>query len=291
MVDVITLEIERPRCPRLRPRDRVRLYGLRAQAQKKLGLFDEAEEDLWAARSVRRAGIVAGTELEIRFADLRLTQALATGKGWKESLNLANVALLSARELAHKPLGSTDWGVRQSWTRSRLLTAALVTRGTIFLYGYGETGKALQDAAEAVRSAPRWKRDHNARRNRSWLSACHLVSVCAIGPGAATLDLRIARDLAASLQAPQEDAIVRAHLRATVLCLDVKLGSVDPLQAENILRNDMANLRRLGAVAVYKHLLRILVWLVREHQKRPERAEWIDENLAWNGYPDLVSEA
>jgi hypothetical protein len=50
----------------------------------------------------------------------------------------------------------------------------------------------------------------------------------------------------------------------------------------------MANLRQLGAMTSYEHLLKILVWIVREHQERPERAEWIDENLAWNGYPGLI---
>ncbi len=50
----------------------------------------------------------------------------------------------------------------------------------------------------------------------------------------------------------------------------------------------MATLRRLGAAASYNFLLKILVWLVRDHQERPERAEWIDENLAWNGDPILI---
>jgi len=77
VLEIITLELERPRSPQLRPRERSRLYGLRAQARKELGLFDEAEKDLWAARGIRKAGAVADTELEIRFAErhavLRLT--------------------------------------------------------------------------------------------------------------------------------------------------------------------------------------------------------------------------
>jgi hypothetical protein len=103
-------------------------------------------------------------------------------------------------------------------------------------------------------------------------------------------DLLIARDLMASFKVPQEDVILRAQQRATVLCIDVKRGMADPEKAEYGLRNDMANLRRLGAKPVYDHILHILVWLVREWQKRPERAEWIQENLAWSGYPELLLE-
>ena len=285
MIPVISADLERFD---LRPRDRSRLYGLRAQARKKLGLFDEAEEDLRKARRVRRAGLAAETEIEIRFADLQLHRSLSTGKGWKPALDLANGAVLTARELTRKPSGSSAWSRRQAWGRARLLTAALVNRGTVFFYGYGQTDKALRDAMEAVESAPRWHRQYNERRHRPWLSAYQLVCVCATGPGANAQDLRIARELAAGFQIPKEDVILRAQQRATVLCLDVKLGNADPHRAEEILRDDMVSLRRRGATTVYNHILRILVWLVREYQERPERAEWIGENLTWNGDPGLI---
>jgi hypothetical protein len=277
----ITHEIERPRSPHLRPRDRVRLYCLRANAQKKLGLFAKAEKDLLEARGIRRAGPIAAAQIQVIAADVQGTQALATGRGWSEALDQAYAAVLSALEIANAPTGSSDWAIRQGRTRAALLTAALVTRGSIFLYGYGKEAKALRDAMEAIRAAPQWKREINARRNRPLRSALQLVCVCAMSAGNPQ-DLLIARELAIKFQIPQEDVILRAQQRATVLCIDVKLGKTDPLQAEHILQSDMANLRRLGATTVYNHILDILVWLVGKYQKRPERADWIQENLALN---------
>ena len=142
----------------------------------------------------------------------------------------------------------------------------------------------------AIRSAPQWARERNARRNQPLLAAYQLVCVCAILSCANPQDLLIAREMAASFRIPEEDMILRAQQRATVLCLGLKMGKADPEQAEYSLRRDMANLRRLGARPVYDHILHILVWVVRACQRRTERAEWIQENLAWGGYPDLLLE-
>jgi hypothetical protein len=179
-VESITREIARAN----RPRDRVRLLGLRAGSKKRLGLFAQAEEDLLEARGIRRAGKIARTELDGLFADLKLHTALATGKGWKEARELVEIAVLSARELGIAPAGRSDWAIRQARTRAALLTAALVNRGTIYLYGFGQEEKALRDAMEAIQSAPQWKREHNARRNRPLQSAYWLVSVCALATSA-----------------------------------------------------------------------------------------------------------
>jgi hypothetical protein len=271
-----------------RPRDRVRLLGLRSGAKKLLGLFSEAEKDLLEARGIDRAGKIATAELDGLFADLRLTTALATGEGWKDASYLSEVAVSSARELNKAPTGSSDWAIRQARTRATLLTAALVTRGTILVYGYGQEAEALRDAMEAIRSAPQWSRERNARRNRPLLSAYWLVTICALAASTNSQDLLAARDLVAGFKIPQEDVILRAQQRATVLCIDVKRGKADLIEAEQGLIADMANLRRLGAKPVYDHILNILVWIIRDFQNRTERADWIQENMAWSGYPELL---
>ena len=115
----------------LRPRDRVRLLCLRANAQKHLGRFAEAEEDLRQAKQVKRSGAIAAVQIQVIAADLKLTAALATGKGWAEAEDMAHVAVLNGRELAKATTGKTDWAIRQARTRAALLTAALVTRGTV----------------------------------------------------------------------------------------------------------------------------------------------------------------
>jgi hypothetical protein len=244
----------------------------------------------WGPLETRIDELRTETELSGLFADLKVSTALATGDGWQDARNLVEVAVLSARELGISPPGSTDWAIRQGRTRDALLTAALVTRGTVFLYGYGQVEKALRDAMEAIQSAPQWEREHNAKRNRPLLAAYQLACVCAIRPGANVQDLMLARELAAGFSIPQEDVILRAQQSATVLCIDVKRGTADLERAEYDLRSAMANLRRVGAKPVYDHILHILTWLVREEQHRPERAEWIQENLAWSGYPELLLE-
>jgi hypothetical protein len=263
----------------LRPRDLVRLLTTRASGRRQLADYDGANEDLEAAGRIPKAGAIARCEITVRMAELRLTQAAATGDGWSLALGAADQAILEARQLSGNESGNSDWAIRQARSRALLLSSGHHIRAQVLLLGYSEIGEAFVAALSAAQSAPKYLRRRKSRRHPQ-VPACSLIAVCAMRKGETGNDLQMAQRLVDGIakNLPAGDVIPRAQIRATQAC--ILAGKGHHQEAELMLRRSLDDLRRVEAWTPYGHILTILLWVVRDCQERPERAEFLSQQLA-----------
>jgi hypothetical protein len=270
VVEAITKELS---AADVRPRYRVRLTALRATGYQHLGQHAAAEKDLRTAMAIPRCGAIARCEAIAQFAAYRLSYSMTTRTEWPKALGAATQAIITARELVSKTRGTTTWSIRQARTRQGLLSATLVIRGQVNLYGYGELQQAFADGIEAAKVAPTYFRRRNSRRHPQ-IAACSLLAICTTR-GGNTADLEVALALVRKIEneLPADDKIPRAQVRATLACIKARKG--ESVEAENLLLDSLAVLRRAGAWTLYNQIHIALVWVVRDCQKRPERADFL----------------
>ena len=213
-----------------RPRDRVRLHGLRAAAYRERQDWAAAEQDLSAAAQIPKMGRIAQTELAAQLATLRLAQSVAGQQSWEVALGTADRAVALAKKLKQTTSGRTDWAIRQRRTRGILLSATLVTRGTIFLTGYADLSAALQDALAALTSAPAYQR---RRPSRAVLGGASLLAMCIVR--GARKGVETARDILTDLlgHTPDSHVLERAQMRGTLALSIASIG--DPDTADRLL--------------------------------------------------------
>jgi hypothetical protein len=261
-----------------RPRDQVRLLGLRATGYQRLAQYPAAQNDLKNAVRIPRCGGIAHAEIIGQLAAQLLATAIRQGNGWSSALATADENVITSRELAAKPSGHTTWAIRQARTRTTLLANALVVRGQVHLYGYGEITAAFADGVEALNIAPRYSRRRNGRRHPK-IPACSLLAICATRGGTGQ-ELEVAERLVKAIEneLPITDTIPHAQIRATTACIKARQG--DPITAEKLLLHSLDDLRRAGAWNLYGQILVALIWVVRDCQNRPERAQFLQSSLS-----------
>jgi hypothetical protein len=256
----------------IRPRDAVRLLCTRASARRHLIDYAGAHDDLADARRIPKSGAIARCEISVRTAELYLTEAAAKKGGWNLALGAADEAILTALQLKSK-FGKTEWAKRQTRTRASLLSAAYNVRAQIFLYGFQRVDAAFQDAINISKTAPRYQR-RPAHCRHPQIPACSVLAACAT-KGGNSKDLEIAIALVDGLEKnlPIRDAIPRAQIRATRGCIFARTGQ--HAEAEILLRTSLDDLEKVQAWTLYGHILSALLWVVRDCQQRPERAEFL----------------
>ncbi len=257
---------------RLRPSDRMRLWGLVVSAEHKLDELEAAEEAVLTGLAIASSSAVANADLLLQLGTLRMGQHRP-----EEALGAANRARqLMTDELA-KPTPSTKESKRRRKWIQATKAAACVVRGEIFLHlSVGSAERAYADALDALRLTAELARASSHTR-RVHLSAVTLLCSLLIrfGPPEIVAEtLRVIdhaeRILIYRCRIPP-DHLHRIKLRwGRALALS-RMGSLD--RAERLLIDVVERLLARGLKDDAKRALDALVWVV-EQTRRPARAAY-----------------